>query len=113
MSEIIDFSDLAKDVKFSFKGVVYVIPSITNGKAKELFKLGKKERKKEEDNNEEEIDTSFYDDFITASVTFEDGSPVTVEHINKEWPMKLSLKVVKLINESISAVGEGTEEEKN
>lgn len=122
MAEIIDFSDLAEDVKFAYKGTVYVIPPISNGKAKELFKIGKEGQKKSKEITEsidgvgkeiEEDSTDFYDNFITAVVTFENGSPVTKEHINEVWPMKLSLKVVKLINECISSVDEGTEEAKN
>ena len=119
MSEMISFDDLAKDTKFNFKGQIYVIPAITNEKALELFKQGKSIKK---DNaidsadlaskEENEDNVSFQYAFICSAITKENGDAVTEDEI-KKWPMKVSLAVVKLINECISGdLKENTPEEK-
>ena len=122
MSEIRDFDDLAKDTKFKFSGKTYFIPAISNEKANELFKMSKKAKKKDgqidspdiEVEKEEQDSIEFIKEqaeFICASVLNEDGTPVTEETVNK-WPMKVSLAVVKLINECITGIKEDTPEEK-
>lgn len=126
MAEIIDFSDLAEDVKFRIKEEVFVIPPISNRKAQELFSMSKKisDKKnvkkqvlegKEVDVEEVDEDTNdfidFQAEFISASIVREDGSKVSKEDIFG-WPTKVTNAVNKLITETISGVAENTEKEK-
>jgi len=118
MSEIKSFDDLAQDTKFSFKGNTYVIPAISNEKAEKLFKMGKKTNKDKpefaSDELKQEEEFNFVDEqnkFICAIVVDEQGNAVTEEMVS-QWPMKVSLAVVKLINECISGIKEDTPEEK-
>ena len=127
-TEITNFDELAKDTEFTLKGVKYVIPAITNEKAVALFDIGKKLGKKEKDltlfdtdniaEKEEEEDkgnTDFINEqneFICLAVVREDGEKMTPDFVHKNWPMKVSIAVVKLINKCISGIDEDTPEEK-
>jgi hypothetical protein len=111
MSEMITFDDLAKDTPFSFKGVTYIIPAITNEKAVELFKMGRSEEKSTFDSadlgekEEKETDPDFQFKFVSGAIYREDGEPFTREEYNK-WPMRVTLAVTKLINDCISKIDE-------
>lgn len=118
MSEIRNFDELAQDTKFSFKGITYIIPAITNKKALDLFNMGKRVKSKElteeldlDDKNKESEFVNEQAEFICAVVLDEAGNAVTVEQVS-QWPMKVSLAVVKLINECITGIKEDTPEEK-
>ena len=123
MAEIIDFSDLAKETKFKVNEDVYILPSLSNKKAKALFELTKKISDKKEkmldDNGEEQevdIDESFdyldfQAEFISSSIVKEDKSPVTKDEV-MDWPTKVSNAVNKLVMESINGINENTEQEK-
>jgi len=117
MSEIKSFDDLAQDTKFQFKGNTYVIPAISNEKAEKLFKMGKKANKGKPEFASAEMEQeeiNFVEEqnkFICAVVVDENGSPVN-EATVAQWPMKVSLAVVKLINECVSGIKEDTPEEK-
>jgi|PlaIllAssembly_1097288.scaffolds.fasta_scaffold00072_9 hypothetical protein len=122
MEDIKNFDDLAKDTTFSFKGKKYTVPAITNEKATELFSMGKKLKKDptifetpdiaaKKDEEPEKDFVAEQAEFICAVVQDEQGNPVTPEVVQK-WPMKVSLAVVKLINECITGIKEDTPEEK-
>lgn len=123
-NEIISFDEMAQDTKFTLKGKNYIIPSISNKKAMELFKLGKKVKKAEDtsidsadlsENAEKEDNDDFVEyqnKFVAASVVHESGDPVTEEEVS-DWPMKATMGIVKLINKCISgSVEENSPEEK-
>jgi hypothetical protein len=84
-----------------------------------LFKMGKNKIKDgkidsvdlAEKVEEDDDFISFQSDFICAAVIKEGGEAVTDE-IVKKWPMKVTLAIVKLINECISGVEDNTAEEK-
>jgi len=118
MSEMISFDDLANDTKFTFKDQIYVIPAITNEKAMELFKQGKAMKKDGSIDSpdlakpeESEDNVSFQFEYISSAIVKENGEKVTPEEI-KQWPMKVSLAVMKLINKCISGIDEDSPEEK-
>lgn len=118
MAEIIDFSDLAQATKFSFQGITYEIPAISNKKAMALFEMSKTVAKKNKE-DEEKVDeennayVGFQIKYICASVkNCSTGQFLTEEEVS-EWPMKLTNKITNLINKSLSgSFEENTEEEK-
>lgn len=128
MSEITNFDELAQDTEFTFKGVDYVIPAITNEKAVALFEIGRKLKKEKEqakvtfetDNiaeKEKDEDNDFdfvreQNEFICMAVVRKDNVPMTADFVHTNWPMKVSMAVVKLINKCISGIDEDTPEEK-
>lgn len=124
MAEYHNFDELAEDTTFGFKGKKYVIPAITNEKALQLFQLGKDIKKVEDgklkavdsadlnvEKEDSEDQTKWQRDYICTAVNNEDGSPVTEEDV-KKWPMKVCMRIVKLINECISGIQEDTPAEK-
>lgn len=122
-TEITNFDELAQDTNFTLKGVEYVIPAITNEKAVALFDIGRKLKKEDKtlfdtDNiaeKEEEDNTNFIkeqSEFICLAVVRKDGGELTPDFVHKNWPMKVSMAVVKLINKCISGIDEDTPEEK-
>jgi hypothetical protein len=132
MAEIIDFSDLAQATKFSFQGITYEIPAISNKKAMALFEMSKTVAKKnkedkekvDEENNTNKEDKEKVDEENNAYIGFQikyicasvkncsTGQFLTEEEVS-EWPMKLTNKITNLINKSLSgSFEENTEEEK-
>lgn len=121
-TEMINFDELAEDTKFSLKGKVYTIPAISNEKAMALFKMGRDKVKVKDGNidtadlaQKAEMDNedfvSFQAQFIAASVLNENGNYVTEVEV-AQWPMKVSMAVVKLINKCISGIEDNSAEEK-
>ena len=123
-NNVYDFSDLGNNVSFKFGERTYVIPPIPPKKARELFALNKKAVREAEKRQKEfveaekqleigsitEIPESLMDGDVFRSqlIYINCATDIPIEEMDEQWPTRLVIRVVRLINDVISGA-EGEE----
>ena len=113
MAEIMDFTDYAKPFDFKYGDGVYRIPAFGKQQIEKLMEFSKKfDEEKVEDESKAGSFFGVQDEYLVCALLKKNASEVYVkceigEFIN--WPIKLKNKIMKHINDQMSAVTEEDE----
>ena len=113
--EIMDFTQYAEEIGFTFKGETYFIPAFNKTELRAIMEINSKRESKKEDvegedkeKKEEEDNVKYFDyqDEMLAIGVYKKGEKgerikLDISHF-EEWPVAVKNKVMDIVNEQMS-----------